>query len=63
MYDDGNYLYGDGSQIEYTHTQLLTYNEGGMSSSAFVSDGVVYTGSSASVHCVHNYLQKKDLHG
>jgi hypothetical protein len=49
MYDNGNYLYADDVQIEYTHTQLLDYKDGGMLLSDFISDGVVFSGPSASV--------------
>jgi len=49
MYDNGNYLYADDVQIEYTHTQLSDYKDGGMLLSDFISDGVVFSGPSASV--------------
>jgi len=49
MYDGGNELYADNVQIEYTHTQLSDDKDGGMLIEDFISDGVVFTGASASV--------------
>jgi len=50
MYDDGNLLFADDVQIEYTHTQLSgDYGEGQVPIDQFISDGVVFSGPSASV--------------
>jgi hypothetical protein len=49
MYDGGNELYVDNIQIEWTHTQLSDTKDGGMLLEDFISDGVVFSGPSASV--------------
>jgi hypothetical protein len=49
MYDTGNELFADNIQINYTHTQLSEDRDSGMLSEEFISDGVVFSGVSASV--------------
>lgn len=44
MYSGGNKIYGDDTQIIYTHTQLRNSKEGGMRQSDFPIDGITSSG-------------------
>jgi hypothetical protein len=45
MYDSGNRIYADASQVSYTHTKLQINKSPGLRATDFISDGVVATSS------------------
>lgn len=49
MYDQGNRLFTEVSQIPYTHTQLSNDYDQGMFESEFIMDGIIISGTSAEV--------------